>query len=351
MESVVEALLNGAVGRKEMGFSERKGDIRASDACDCRRMLAYEVFGFKVPPLSAHSRMRLDDGHMHHEELQQRLSEIFKLTEVETELIKEVRLKGYPRFTIVGHSDGVIEPKKRKKKDVVRDLRRVVEIKGVNHFAFIRMKKQGVRKSYIIQNLIYQYLLGIKGGVLLVKNKNTTEFWEVEVPWDAKKVIWQLKRWGKLMTCIKARKLPRRDFTIDAPECGWCPYLLRCWKGKQRRPGPSGKKEVIVDMSPNKPHSQKLVKLGQKLNKLKDSLKAKEAEKDQIRALLLHQLERYKATSLAIGDKRIHRKLCEREVPDKVAITRLIAAGVIQVTESSYYQVGFEVVKPKKGKK
>lgn len=196
---------------------EWSNGIRPSNAGKCTRAIAYQYHGFEPEPLSSRARLVFRLGHLIEQDL----------TEVSLKLgLKDVQKKvtlTLCGIEIEGSIDGTFE-----------DM--VVDFKSINTRGFQETLK-GSDKGYGPQLMLYMKALGLKKGLLVFYNKDTSALNEVLVNYDEEVVEEIEKKFAKVLNSTK-EKLPDRDFLPSSTgklywACSYCSFNKLCYPNAQ----------------------------------------------------------------------------------------------------------------------
>jgi hypothetical protein len=154
-----------------------------------------------------------------------------------------------------GHIDGILTD--------LGGVDRLWEHKAINHFAFQRYCNEEYPLDYLTQCILY--LIGlqkvqpeINEGILLLKNKNTSQYLEFLLSYDSGNDILVVKevissngkrREGEMFLNLNRnalvrfeeiekhrikRTLPERQFDLGNWHCDYCPYGEICWENYEQ---------------------------------------------------------------------------------------------------------------------
>lgn len=104
----------------------------------------------------------------------------------------------------------------------------VIDYKSMNSNSFSRLSKP--LDKHIIQVSVYMWAMGVDKAILLYENKDTQRIKIYEVNSDDLMVEKILKRALSLKVILEKKKLPKRPFKKDSPQCTSCHYFNTCWK-------------------------------------------------------------------------------------------------------------------------
>ncbi len=215
----------------------------------CLRAICYEAQGYKkVFPDRFYAL--LDDSSWHEELTLDLLRKSSYRVHSEQMVVEcgQVTHKGRP-FTIRGRIDGILTD--------LLGVDRLLEHKAINHFAFQRYSEEGFPLDYLAQMAFYFVGLskiqpGITEGILLLKNKNTSQYLEFYVgycvPEDlltVKEVIrsdgmrregteiqglyrQSMERFEEVERHVKEGTLPPRPYGPGDWQCQYCAFSEKC---------------------------------------------------------------------------------------------------------------------------
>ncbi|MCK4614353.1 MAG: hypothetical protein KAU14_06090 [Thermoplasmata archaeon] len=213
----------------------------------CIRQMVYQARGDEAKPLPGRTLHVFDDGNWH-ELLTADWIQLstFKLHSEQMEV--EIEENG---LTLTGHIDGIIM-------DLLR-VDRLWEHKSINHFTFERIWNGKFPYDYITQ--VCLYIRGVQAvnpditeGLLLIKNKNTSQFLELLIRYQADKdtatVVETVRSTGErkdigeeipgvthaafekfaaVQKHVDTGTLPDRQYDRDHWRCCYCGHLELCW--------------------------------------------------------------------------------------------------------------------------
>lgn len=218
----------------------------------CLRQLCYFAQGYKGKPLQDRFKVVLDDSSWHEELTADWIRKsAYKLHSQQMEVIcGEVPFNG-STYRIKGHIDGILT-------DLMGEDY-LWEHKAVNHFTFQRYQKDKNPLDYLTQCAMYFQGLrklqpDLGKGVLLIKNKNTSEYMEFSLSYDAlndimvietvssdgtperQEIFFNLykdaiERFKKVEEHRINRTLPPRQYGTGDWQCEYCPYSETCYEG------------------------------------------------------------------------------------------------------------------------
>lgn len=218
----------------------------------CLRQLCYMAQGYKGRPMADRFRVVLDDSSWHEELTADWIRKsAYKLHSQQMEIVcGEVPFNG-SMYKIRGHIDGILT-------DLMGNDY-LWEHKAINHFTFQRYQKEKNPIDYLTQCAMYFQGLqklqpDIDKGVLLIKNKNTSEYMEFSLSYDAlndimvvetvssdgtqgrQEVFLDLYR-NAIVRFVKVEEyrvnktLPPREYGPGDWQCEYCQYNETCYEG------------------------------------------------------------------------------------------------------------------------
>jgi len=162
--------------------------------------------------------------------------------------------KDIPHKDLHGHIDYIVTD--------IMGTDYLTDHKSINHFSHQRYCGEGVPLDYFYQLAVYarglqEYNPGLKGILLLMKNKNTSGYLEFRGEYDAPSdtlCVFEktfhtgerqeinliipnitnnaIARFAEVEKHRKAGTLPARQYTLDDWQCQYCSYSENlCWKG------------------------------------------------------------------------------------------------------------------------
>lgn len=218
----------------------------------CLRQLCYFAQGYKGKPLADRFRVVLDDSSWHEELTADWIRKsAYKLHSQQMEIVcGEVPFNG-GMYRIKGHIDGILT-------DLMGEDY-LWEHKAVNHFTFQRYQKEKNPMDYLTQCAMYFQGLrklqpDLGKGVLLIKNKNTSEYMEFSLSYDAlndimvietvssdgtsgrQEIFFNLyknaiERFVRVEEYRVNKTLPPRQYGPGDWQCEYCPYSETCYEG------------------------------------------------------------------------------------------------------------------------
>ncbi len=222
----------------------------------CLRKLVYMATG--VPPQKPSDRLYLvlDDSSWHEElTLDWLRKSAFQVHSEQLEVnCGTVIWMGKP-FTIKGHIDAIVTDLTGK------DY--LLEHKAINHFSFQKYLEKDYPMDYLTQCTLY--LVGlqklnpdINEGVLLIKNKNTSQYLEFNLLYNSLSDLLVIKevcssngfrrdgvefkglyknaidRFNQVEQYRAKNELPSRQYSLDDWQCSYCPYSEICYEGYEK---------------------------------------------------------------------------------------------------------------------
>ena len=220
----------------------------------CIRQMVYH--GLKIPrsPMPGRARLILDDSSWHEELTADWLRKSpFKIHSQQMKISVTDPVTG---ITLTGSIDGIIT-------DLLK-IDRMFEHKAINHFTFQRFWGGEVPLDYVTQPCLY--IKGIQKdnpdiaeAILLIKNKNTAQYMEYLICYNATTDIalidHRINSQGERINMgmaipditasaftrflfvdeyIKTKTLPKRQYDVDHWRCEYCGWFKACW-GEYRK--------------------------------------------------------------------------------------------------------------------
>lgn len=218
----------------------------------CLRQLCYMARGVERKPMDDRFVLVLDDSSWHEELTVDWLRKsVFHLHSQQMVVECGVVPFNGQTFMMKGHIDGILT-------DLGR-VDRLWEHKAINHFTFQRYCNEEYPLDYLTQCTFY--LIGLQKlqpeideGILLLKNKNTSQYLEFLLSYDSsddilvvKEVITSsgkrrdgeiflnlyrnaLKRFEEIEKHRIEKTLPDRQYELGNWHCDYCPYGEICWE-------------------------------------------------------------------------------------------------------------------------
>lgn len=243
------------IARRLIEFAEKPDETthwrRPSNAGPnrCIRQLTYRARGFTPEPRPGRMQHVLDDSSWHAELMKDWLRRM-GIDVMYEELPVQTPCSPHP-----GHIDCVAQ--------FQDGTLRLIDFKAINHFSYERIRNGDLDSIRDYLHQLAQYLasgemvgLGVTKGLLLVKNKNTSAYLELQVvyvkdqdylvvqgaecssgePFDvhlslSSVTLDDVLKFNIVEAHAKAGTLPARPFNygIEFP-CGYCPFEGECWK-------------------------------------------------------------------------------------------------------------------------
>ena len=301
--------------------------FRPSEAGDCRRSIAYARLGYEKEEKEDERQLLLQDGHMHGNDLKDRLSRTLKgkngFHSPEQEFERTIEHKGV-KVTVKGHVDGLL------------GTDGIVEFKGISHFTFKDLvRTREVRKSYILQLTLYIWLSKRKWGIFLIKDKNNSHLFEQKLDFDPQLIKWCLDRFAEVEKALQKKKLPDRDFALGSKECYQCDFFKECWKGSTKKITESFGKDSDKIIEITKKEDKGFYEMVEQYEAIKDDIDQAETKKEKLRQSIISSLAEYKAKKARLEDFTISYTKVIRMEADKNKIKKLISEGLIKTVEKT----------------
>ncbi|MFA5794180.1 MAG: CRISPR-associated protein Cas4 [Candidatus Brocadiia bacterium] len=257
-----------------------------SDAAKCLRALVYQWRGEKALPTNPRLFFIFADGDMHHKAIVQQLSD----AGVEVTM-REAPLRD-PKLNISGKLDALIKLDGRYY---------VLEIKSINRWGFEEVIRDGPKEEHVIQLQLYLYFvqnifrIEAKSGILLYKNKDTSSFYDFDIPFDERVVNDFLDRLKQVESYIANNTLPDRPYPRTDWHCNYCDYREVCWLGVPEK----GTVEIT---------DEELVRAISELIFVKGQRKEFETKEDDLIEIVKEQLRKKQITEARLGSYMINLK-------------------------------------------
>lgn len=211
----------------------------------CIRQMVYHALGFKREPFPGRAMLVFDDSSWH-EELT--LNWLRKSSyHIHSE---QMKVKCRAPMTD-GHIDGIFTD--------LMQVDRHLEHKAINHFSFERLWNGALPLDNLTQTAIYMDAIqqslnpDLKEGVLLIKNKNNSQYMEYLVDYELDRLIVISKtrsdgshekinltipnivqdacdKFYSILDYAKQKKLPKRQYFLTDWQCEYCGWGQECWK-------------------------------------------------------------------------------------------------------------------------
>lgn len=217
----------------------------------CERAMTYDALGYRAQPLAGRAVIVFDDSSWHEELTAEWLRKsAFELTDSQMPVSAE-----FFGITLKGSIDGILR--------AIDGSKYLYEHKAINHFTWDRFAfGNEIPYDYFCQASIYLDAVRrdaddeLKGAILLIKNKNTSQYMEFVFDYDSKKDICLIKtrlnsvepeienlnievkdiiknailKFKRVERNRKQKKLPKRDYDFDDDwQCSYCPFTDTCW--------------------------------------------------------------------------------------------------------------------------
>ena len=205
--------------------------ISMSSLGHCQRQLAYRHHGQAGRSLDWKALSIFDDGNKIHDQVRGWLR--LALVESPFELVMEeadVEVATPKGRRVGGHCDGVLKPR-----SASGPAPMLLEVKSMADYAFEKLVSSGeLDEGYVVQATAYMRGLSLASALVLAKNKNTSELFEVVLkPNDAALD----KRLAILDTVLDSESAPgvEREHKPNPKgflpwQCGYCPFWKTCWE-------------------------------------------------------------------------------------------------------------------------
>lgn len=219
-DNLIQLILNkvAAEAKQESTKPHTVGVYRASEIGGCARALGYATLNYPSEPLTPETHLIFKDGHIHHDAVRSLLGKVGTLSNVEMTISKQYKHNGQ-KFTITGTCDGVFNEA-------------IMDVKSISTFRFKYIDKNFPADfmNYVEQVQIYMDILNKHRGMLIFKDKNTSELKIKRFPYDSTLMENILDKVAAIHKAIKEKKLIDRPYGRDTWHCKLCSYRLQCWK-------------------------------------------------------------------------------------------------------------------------
>jgi hypothetical protein len=221
----------------------RHGIIRMSQVEGCPRALGLSYLGYEPDfPESSRSSRVLDDGTIHEKDIVDRLInygfDIWNFMDDQTTVHRRSRGVHY-----VGHPDILgkyqdrplgFELKGFRTERFAKYLEGAVEIADG---AFSNENLEPLmRRPWPLMGQVQSYLnsetsqqMGIEEWIVIIKDKNTSEFVEFVVPKLPDYLDALDRKWYSFWSLMSVERVPKHFFEQDSMECSRCEYRKTCW--------------------------------------------------------------------------------------------------------------------------
>ncbi len=216
----------------------------------CERQMTYDALGYRSQPLAGRAVIVFEDSSWHEELTAEWLRKsAFELTDSQMPVSAE-----FFGIKLTGHIDGILR--------AIDGSKYLYEHKAINHFTWERFAfKDEIPYDYFCQASIYLDAVRrdaddeLKGAILLIKNKNTSQYMEFVFDYDSKNDICVIKtrlnsveaeveelnieikgiikqailKFKRVERNRKKKELPKRDYEFEDWQCSYCKFTDTCW--------------------------------------------------------------------------------------------------------------------------
>jgi len=320
---------------------------RVSNSGACPRALTYAARGYEARPHSGRMALLFEDGNVHeevtinwlkktdyrvsHNQLGLDIAEIEGAPEGEWHC--DFCKRDIPLSMLHGHIDGLI---------MTDDISLLFEHKGLGQFAFDNLNNEAP-VGYIGQCCAYIVGLCNRGmdfdqAVLIVKNKNTSEYRQVNITYDKEMDqavaynTWNgettyhydvLKQVIDLHQVVEEHRQKGEDSFPDRPyeasdwHCRFCRYSDTCWGGyAEEFSGYKAVEEV--------PDTDELCGLLANLDEVKSKEKLMKSESSDLRARIIARISSLGIKSGKCGDVKFTMKSFNKKTVDNSLIPEAV---------------------------
>jgi len=237
------AILKQALRLDKLGGGRKQTPdvFSVSEVGRCRKETYLKKMGYKneiradTPEDKARVIMLLNDGRFHQRTVTEYLWQApgYHITNIEEDRYIFRTLENGRSYAIIGHPDGIVYGVEEKK-------RAVLEIKGLSRFLCRDFKGnprlvdedietlQKVYPSAIPQTLLYIEMFETEEGVVIVKNKDTSELFQFTIKRNKDRTDKIIERLDVLYMACATSTPPVCDFIKSSKECKYCPFPEHC---------------------------------------------------------------------------------------------------------------------------
>lgn len=208
-----------------------KDPVSGSSIGYCLRRLGYRLAGYPESQSNERLIMALHDGTALHESVRKDVrnalrGSCYRLSGVEREC--SITFNG---MKITGHIDGILLHKARCR--IGEHKTRLLEFKSASDWSFKQIAGGGeIPQRITLQVIFYSVATGIPCATILFKNKNSGEFYSVDMDVASPERETLFTRLEIISQMAKTRdySLGRREFPKGSHECLTCPFNKVCWE-------------------------------------------------------------------------------------------------------------------------
>jgi hypothetical protein len=203
--------------------------FHASDLGGCQK----RIYLNKLNKISYNNDARnnfLMDGHLHEKSILDYISSVNSSNFKIEPCVNEMQLqKKFDNFTLVGHPDAI---------GTVTDNGFLIECKAVSNETWKLCKDNIISDVWYGQIQTYLYLLNLKVGYLIVKNRSTSDIlMPFRFEYDEEYFTHRIKGLNNIAYSIlenATESVPTKEHSDSKhKECSVCPYWNDCW-GKKK---------------------------------------------------------------------------------------------------------------------
>lgn len=212
--------------------------FRASEVGDCKKVLFYRKMnvkpeeGYTSDEDKARVLLLLRDGNRHGDSI---IDIVKQLPNVEATSMEQGRtltyttLKGRTIY-ITGHPDAVVH-------DIEEGKKFVLEIKGISTYYCKNLEDENLNQLKAIyptgykaipQLRIYMEMFDADYGMIILKDKNTSAWYQFTIDKDENRFANLMKKLGSVSDACLEQKPPECDFLEGDKRCKYCPYPEYC---------------------------------------------------------------------------------------------------------------------------
>jgi len=288
---------------------EKRQRFYMSDVSKCDREIYYLFHNpEKKRTIADRTLILFRNGDMQHEEAQFRLKKQ-KVVDNSRDLefgLEDWEVQATGRLDFFAQDNGnltITEVKAKNPYGFQNEEPEQWEIDQLLWYIFAAKKSKNLKQRKINN---YGYILYIEGWPV-----SDFPFISWKIQYDEKRIAEIRKRFKKLWKVIQEEKLPNRQFERNSIKCQYCRLKEFCWQGVPEEPK---KPEIKSDETIEKPEQELIDSAVNRYLKLKEELKEKKEEFEQVYEILLKYFKATGNTEIPIGDKILEYSLTKRMV-------------------------------------
>lgn len=288
----------------------------------CVRALTYHAIGTPADPFPDRALLVFEDGNWHEELIKDHIRKtVYQLDEWKGKN-QRISIASIAGRMMDGEIDGLLTDP--------LEIRRILEIKSINHFGFERLKEDPLDEHRRQVNL---YLHGIREAfpeiteaVILYKNKNTSAMKEFTIKYDEAQALADIEMFQQVNAWAKESKIPPRPYSYEDWHCQYCRWQKRCWDGYV---------DEVQKLATDVALSEEIETAARYYNELGAHISQQEKERDEIKGQLKKVLQDSKAKSGKAGEYLLSLSVSERDQIDK----SLVPPGAVKKVLSERFTV------------